>query len=95
MESRQNGRFIRRFFFLIVAVVLISAWFGVYTKNIVNRIPEEIYVLKNNSTTVNLNLPVTGENVAQTVNFNKPVTFIGAENTNLKLSYLEFLMLVR
>lgn len=67
-------------FFLTIFSVFIAVCFGIYTGNLMKKIPKDIYVESNKTTTIELNLPVTADNVVQTVDFKKPVTFI-ANNT--------------
>lgn len=87
-EYRKNSR-ICRSFFLTVCGVIIAVCFGIYTGILMKKIPRNIYVEHNKSTTLELNLPVTGDNVIQTVDFKKPVTFvannIGTYKMDIKL----------
>ncbi len=69
-----------RLFFLTVFSVFVAVCFGIYMGHLVKKIPKDIYVESNKTTTIELNLPVTGDNVVQTVDFKKPVTFV-ANNT--------------
>ena len=83
-EYRKNNK-IFRLFFLTVIGVIIAAGFGIYAGILMKKIPRNIYVENNKTTTLELNLPVTGDNVIQTVDFNKPVTFVAGSTGTYKM----------
>lgn len=69
-------------FFVTLAVVALSAGFGLYINSILKKIPENIYVLVNDEAVVEWNVPVTGNtgNIsASKVDFSRPVTFKGTD----------------
>lgn len=99
--GKKKNKWIGRFFLVMLLMVATAAGTGIYINRIVGQIPPEIYVLRDNETTVDLNLPITGErvfqqevsatsvkkhqNVQQRVDFNQPVTFIGNSLGEYKL----------
>lgn len=69
-------------FVVMLAVVALSAGFGLYVDSIIKKIPKNIYVLVNDEAIIEWNVPVTGqaENIpAAKVDFSRPVTFKGTD----------------
>lgn len=99
-QCKKKNKWIGRLFLVMLLVVATATGVGIYINRIVGQIPPEIYVLRDNETTVNFNLPVTGERILQQevsaasghnmrsiqqVDFNQPVTFVGSSLGEYKL----------
>jgi stage IV sporulation protein B len=80
MNSNLKNKIICRLFifFVIIAAGIFSI--GIYIYNIINKIPDNIYVQNNQETTLELNIPVTAQTKDATINFNRPVTFVAQKS---------------
>lgn len=68
---------------LLASIAIFSIITGIYISIILKKVPSEIYILNDSETTIDLNIPVTGECIlvenASKIDFSEPVTFIGNE----------------
>lgn len=84
-EKVKKNRIIKNIF-IMVLVLLSIVIAGAYINYCINKVPKNVFVLKNETATLDLNIPVTGEcktvsnnAVSSDIDFSKPVTFVGNE----------------
>lgn len=84
---------ILKIFLVVCLLVCMATGFGIYINTVISKIPEDIYVVKDDEAVVDLKIPVTGICEASggvtKVDFNAPVTFkgnvTGTYELNIKL----------
>ncbi len=72
---------ILKIFLVVCLLVCMATGFGIYINTVISKIPEDIYVVKDDEAVVDLRIPATGICEASggvtKVDFNAPVTFKG------------------